>query len=311
MASANVIARSNTPRQLLPKGTINQLIGQSYGSVVGELDGLFDKAKSNKYFEEVVMQTGFGLAPNKTEGSAIFYDTAQEAWVARAEHQTVAIGFMVTEEQIEDNQHQSMMAMLAKQVGRAMGQTKEQKRANVLNNAFNAAYTQGPNGDGRSLISDSHPVIEGGVQSNLLTGDLSETALESAIITISKNKDDRGLYTNLSAKSLWVPAESQFLAYRILNANGQVDTTYLNNPNAIRQMGMLPGGVNVSRRLTDADSWFIRTDLPDALMEYERSPLSVQEDPDFDTGNHKYKARERYSIGPWGDWRALFGSPGA
>lgn len=309
--AANVVARANTPRQLLPKGTINQIIGTSYGSVTGELDGLFDEMKSDKYFEEIVMQTGFGLAPNKTEGSAIYYDTAREAWVARTEHETVAIGFMVTEEQVEDNQHQNMLTMLAKQVGRAMGQTKEQKKANVLNNAFDSSYTQGPNGDGQPLISADHPVVEGGVQSNLLTADLSETALESALTTISKAKDDRGLFINLNARSLWVPSETRFTAYRILNANGQVNTEYLNNPNAMKDMGMFPGGLHVARRLTDSDSWYIRTDLPDALPFYTRTPLQVKEDGDFDTGNYKHKARERYGLGSWGDWRALYASPGA
>ena len=306
---ANVVARSNTPRQLLPKGTINQILGQSYGSVTGELDGLFDKAKSEKYFEEVVMQTGFGLAPNKTEGSAIFYDTSREAWVARAEHQTVAIGFMCTQEQIEDNQHQNLMQVLARQAGRAMAQTKEQKRANVLNNAFNSAYTQGPNGDGQPLISASHPTVEGTTWSNLLTGDISETALESALITISKNVDDRGIYTNLNARSLWVPSELQFIAHRILKSDLRPGTAD-NDTNAMKDMGSFSGGVHVSRRLTDADAWFIRTDLPDALMEYTRTPLEIAEDGDFDTGNLRYKVRERYSIGPWGDPRCIFGSQG-
>jgi hypothetical protein len=302
------IARSNTPRQLIP-GALNAILGMSYGEVVGELDGLFDEKTSDKYFEEVGFMTGFGLAPNKTEGGAIFYDTARETWVARAEHEVVGLGFQITEEQIEDNQYMNMAQALAKKIGRSMGQTKEQKKANVINNGFNSAYTQGPNGDGQPLFSASHPTIGDGNQSNLLTADLSETALESALISISKAKDDRGLYINLRAKSLWVPAENQFVAHRILKSDGRVGTAD-NDTNALKDMNMFPGGLHISRRFTDSDSWYIRTDLDGGLMFFTRTPLQTKQEGDFDTGNIKFKARERYSAGPWGDWRAVYGSSG-
>jgi hypothetical protein len=217
---------------------------------------------------------------------------------------------MITEEQIEDNQYISMSQKLAKAVGRSMGATKEQKKANVFNNGFNTAYTQGPNGDGAALFSASHPTIGDGNQSNLITADLTETALESALTTISKAKDDRGILIGLRAKTLLVPPDSRFVAHRILNSDGRVGTSD-NDANAIKDMNLFSGGMRICTRLTDTDSWYIQTDCPDdGLFEITRSSLSTKEDGDFDTGNFKYKARERYHVGSWGNWRCWYGSAG-
>lgn len=305
----SVTARSNTPKMLIPNA-LNAILGQSYGEVTGELDALFEMGTSDKYFEEVVMLTGTGLAPNKSEGSAIFYDTARETWVARAEHETVAIGFQLTEEQVEDNQYLAMSKVLTKYIGRSLGQTKEQKKANVLNNAFNSSYTQGPNGDGQSLISSAHPTIGDGNQSNLFTADLSESALESALTTISKTKDDRGILIGLRAKGLFLPPELRFVGHRLLNTDGRVGTAD-NDTNAIKDMNLFPDGIHICTRFTDSDAWFISTDSPDkGLFYYQRTPLVTKTDGDFDSGNSKFKARERYHIGSWGNWRCLFGSAG-
>lgn len=303
------VARSNTPKMLIP-GALNQILGQSYGEVTGELDGLFEMGKSDKYFEESVMLTGLGLAPNKSEGGAIFYDTARETWVARAEHETVALGFQITEEQIEDNQYINMSKVLAKYIGRSMGNTKELKKANVLNRAFNTSYTQGPNGDGQPLISASHPTIGDGSQSNLFTADISETALESALTSITKAKDDRGILIGLRAKGIWIPPELKFTLHRILESDKRVGTAD-NDANALKDMNLLPGGMHVGTRLTDADAWFIDTDLVDpGLFYYERIAMQTKEDGDFDTGNFKFKARERYHVGSWGNFRKVWASAG-
>jgi len=310
MTTSAVMARSNTPRQLLPKDSLAAILGLEYSEVTAELDHLFEMQTSEAYKEEMVMMVGTGLAPTKSEGGVFFYDSARETYVAKAEHETVALGFQLTEEQIDDNRHKKLSEVMSKFIGRSMAQTKELKKANVLNNAFNASFTNGPEGDGVALISASHPTLTDGNHSNLLTGDISETALESSFISIMKAKDDRGILINLRAKGLTVPVDSYFSTYRILNANGQTGNNY-NDPNAIRDTGMLPGGLKTSSRLTDTDSWFITTNLSDpGLLYYQRKPMRIKTDGDFETGNFKFQASERYHVGSWGNFRAIYGSAG-
>ncbi len=302
------IARSNTPRQMVP-GILNAILGDTYGEIVGETDGLFEMKTSDKSAEEMIAMPGFGTAPVKGEGGVIFYDTTRETWVARAEHTTIALGFQITEEQVEDNQYISLSKRLTKAVARAMANTKEQRKANVLNNAFTAGFTQGVNGDGQPLISSAHPTLSAGNQSNLFSTDLSETALEQAIISIGKATDERGVYIGARPVSLWVPPELNFIAHRLLNSTGRVGTGD-NDTNAIKDKNIF-SSLNVVTRLTDSDGWFIKTSVPEGLQFWTRTALSAKDDGDFDTGNFKYKVRERYSAGPWGDWRAIYGSAGA
>lgn len=301
------IARSNTPKQLVPK-ILNAIVGDTYGEITGETDGLFEEMTSDKAKEQIVAMPGFGTAPTKSEGGVIFYDTTRETWTATAEHTVVALGFQITEEQVEDNQYMAISKRLARAVARAMANTYEQRRANVLNFAFNSAYTQGPEGDGQPLVSTSHPTLAGGNQSNLIAADFSETAVEQAIISITKATDERGIYIGLRPKTLWIPPELTFGAHRLLNSTGRVGTAD-NDTNAIKDRNIFDG-MRVVTRLTDSDGWFIQTTATDGLMFYTRSPLMTKDDGDFDTGNFKYKARQRYSAGPWGDWRAIYGSAG-
>jgi len=310
------INRSSIAKELLPG--LNAVFGMEYGEVSDEHAPLFDTENSDRAFEEEVLFTGFGTAPVKGEGAAVSYDDAQESYTARYTHETVALAFAVTEEAMEDNLYDTFAKLRARGLARAMANTKQVKAADVFNNGFSTSYL---GGDGAALFSASHPTIGAGNQSNLLTGDLSEASLESALISISKAKDDRGILIGLQAKSLHIPSDLAFTADQILNstmsttigvnpttaANG---ATNVNDINSIRNQGLVPGGFFVNRRFTDTDAWFIKTDCPNGAKMFVRAPLQTKMEPDFDTGNLRFKARERYSFG-WSDWRSFYGSAGA
>ena len=253
------------------------------------------------------MLTGFGEAPVKNEGSAVVYDTAQEAWTARYINETVAMAFSLTEEAIEDNLYDTLSSRYTKALARSMQTTKQIKGANVLNNAF----TSGTGGDGAYLCASSHPTVENVSLSNILStaSDLNETSLEQALIDIAGFKDERGLRINAQATRLLIPAALQFVADRLMESPGRTGTAD-NDINAVRNMGMVPQGYSVNHYLTDTDAWFLKTDVPNGLKHFVRTSVSTNMEGDFETGNVRYKARERYSFG-WSDWRGIFGTPGA
>lgn len=311
------ITRSNIQKQLIPG--LRAVTGLSYGSVQDELQGMFDVLGSDRSFEEEVLMTGFGEAQTKSEGAAVAYDDAQEAWTARYNHETVALAYALTEEMMEDNLYETEGRLRADGLGRAMASAKQQKGADVYNNAFTGGAYAG--GDGVALISDSHPLVNGGTLDNKATADLSEAALESAIIAIEEFIDDRGILINAMGDKLIIPTQLQFTANKILysdlstriGVNPTTSTngaTNLNDTNALKGMGVLPGGIHINRRLTDEDAWFIRTDVPQGLQMFNRVGLTFKEDGDFDTGNVRFKARERYSFG-WTNPRGLYGSDGS
>ena len=269
---------------------------------------IFDTENSDRAFEEEVMLSGFGEAPVKGEGSAVTYDYAQETYTARYSHETVALAFALTEEAIEDNLYDSISARYTKALARSMSQTKQVKAANVLNNGFSTSF---PGGDGKPLMTTDHPTLTAGDQNNepSTAADLNETSLENAMIEIAAFKDERGLKTNVQARKLIVPPALQFVADRLLNTPNRVGTSD-NDINALKNMSMLPGGYTVNHFLTDTDAFFIKTDAPNGLKHFVRSPMSTGMEGDFETGNMRYKARERYSFG-FSDWRGIYGSPGA
>jgi hypothetical protein len=259
--------------------------------------------------------TGFGTAPTKGEGAAVSYDDAQESYTARYTHETIALAFAVTEEAMEDNLYDTFAKLRARGLARAMANTKQVKAADVFNNGFNSTYV---GGDGVELFSASHATIGAGNQSNYIGAtDLSEAALEAALIQVSKAKDDRGILIGLQAKSLHIPSDLAFTADQILNSTMSTATatfgtdgiTQTNDINSIRNQGLVPGGFYVNRRFTDTDAWFIKTDCPNGAKMFVRAPLQTKMEPDFDTGNLRFKARERYSFG-WSDWRGFYGSEG-
>ena len=311
------INRSSIAKELLPG--LNAVFGIEYNDVDNEHAPLFDVEQSDRAFEEEVLFTGFGTAPVKGEGAAVQYDDAQEGYTARYTHETISLAFAVTEEAMEDNLYDTFDKLRARGLARSMANTKQVKAADVFNNGFNAAYT---GGDGVALFSGSHPVVGGGTQSNTLGAtDLSEAALETALITISKAKDDRGILIGLQAESLHVPPDLAFTADQILNsamsttigvnpttpANG---ATNVNDINSIRNQGLVPGGFFVNRRVTDTNAWFLKTDCPNGTKMFVRAPLQTKMEPDFDTGNLRFKARERYSFG-FSDWRGFYGASGS
>jgi hypothetical protein len=251
--------------------------------------------------------SGFSAAPVKNEGSAIAYDNAQEAWSTRYTHETIALGFSITEEAIEDNLYDSLSSRYTKSLARAMAYTKQVKAAAVLNNGFSSSY---PGGDGVSLFNTSHPLITGGVNSNTPSTqvDLNETSLEAAVIQIAAWTDERGLLIAAKPVKMIVPPNLMFVAKRLLDTELRVSTAD-NDINAIKQMGAIPGGYTVNHYLTDTNAWFLTTDVPNGLKHFVRSPLVNSMDGDFDTGNVRYKARERYSFG-WSDPLGMFGSSG-
>jgi hypothetical protein len=300
------ISRANLFKELLPG--LNALFGLEYKRYPEEHKEFLETETSDRSFEEETKLSGFGSAPTKREGQAIVYDDAQEAWTARYTHETIAMGFAITEEAIEDNLYDSLSARYTKALARAMAYTKQVKAAAILNNAFSATY---PGGDGKELLATDHPLISGGTNSNELAtpADLSEAALESAVIQIADWKDERGLLIAAQPRKLIIPTALQFVATRILQTEQRVGTSD-NDINALKNNGSIPEGYRINHWLTDPDAWFITTDVPNGLKMFMRAAMKTGMDVDFDTGNSRYKARERYSMG-WSDPLGLFGSSGA
>lgn len=287
---------------------LNAVFGLDYGSHPEEWRQCFEVVNSKKAFEEDVLVTGFGAAPVKAEGAAFTYDTAQEVWTSRYTHEEIALAFAITETAIEDNLYMSMGSKYAKALSRSMQHTKEIKGAAIFNNAFNSAFT---GGDGKELLATDHPLAGGGTASNELAtpADFSETALEDILIQIRKAKDDRGIPIHLSPKSVIVPPELEYIACRVLASTNRPGTAD-NDVNVINYKGIFSKPPSVVTRLTDADAWFVKTDCPDGMKYFDRVGLKKKMDVDPDTGNLRYRARERYSFG-FSDWRSLFGSAGA
>ena len=300
------ISRAQLQKELLPG--LNALFGLEYKKYEEEHKEIFEKESSDRSFEEETKLSGFGAAPVKNEGAAIAYDTAQETWTARYVHETVALGFSITEEAIEDNLYDKLSARYTKALARAMAYTKQVKAASILNEGFNAAVTYG---DGQSLFSTAHPLVSGGTNSNrpAVAADLNETSLEAAVIQISQWTDERGLLIACMPKKLIIPPALQFVATRILKTELRVGTAD-NDLNALKTNGSIPGGHAINHYLTDSDAWFLTTDVPNGCKYFERVALSTGMDGDFDTGNTRYKSRERYSFGV-SDPLGMFGSPGA
>ena len=300
------ISRAQLLKELLPG--LNALFGMEYSRYGEEHKEIYETESSERSFEEETKLSGFSAAPVKNEGSAIAYDNAQEAWSTRYTHETIALGFSITEEAIEDNLYDSLSARYTKSLARAMAYTKQVKAAAVLNNGFSTSY---PGGDGVSLFNTAHPLISGGVNSNTPStqADLNETSLEAAVIQIAAWTDERGLLIAAKPKKLIVPPALMFTAKRLLDTELRVATAD-NDINALKQMGAIPEGYTVNHFLTDTNGWFLTTDVPNGLKHFVRTPLQNSMDGDFDTGNVRYKARERYSFG-WSDPLGMFGSSGS
>lgn len=300
------INRAQLVKELEPG--LNALFGLEYNRYENEHAEIFDTETSERAFEEEVMLSGFAQAPTKGEGAAVTYDSAQETFTSRYSHETVALAFALTEEAIEDNLYDTLSSRYTRALARSMATTKQVKAANVLNNAFSTSF---PGGDGKPLLTTDHPTLTAGDQSNepSTAADLNETSLENAMIDIAAFKDERGIKVNVQARKLIIPPQLQFVADRILNSPGRVGTSD-NDINAMRNMGMLPEGYVVNHYLTDADAFFIKTDSPNGMKHFERAAMTTGMEGDFETGNVRYKARERYSFG-FSDWRGMYGSPGA
>jgi hypothetical protein len=300
------ISRAQLLKELLPG--LNALFGMEYARYGEEHKEIYETETSERSFEEETKLSGFSAAPVKNEGSAIAYDNAQEAWSTRYTHETIALGFSITEEAVEDNLYDSLSARYTKSLARAMAYTKQVKAAAVLNNGFSASY---PGGDGVSLFNASHPLISGGTNSNTPTTqvDLNETSLEAAVIQIAAWTDERGLLIAAKPKKMIVPPALMFVAKRLLDTELRVSTAD-NDINAIKQMGAIPEGYTVNHFLTDTNGWYLTTDVPNGMKHFVRTPLQNSMDGDFDTGNVRYKARERYSFG-WSDPLGMWGSSGS
>ena len=300
------INRAQLVKELVPG--LHALFGLEYDRYENQHEAIFDTENSDRAFEEEVMLSGFGEAAVKGEGAAVSYDTAQEAWTSRYTHETIALAFALTEEAIEDNLYDTLSSRYTKALARSMSTTKQVKAANVLNNAFSSSFV---GGDGKELCATDHPTVGAGDLRNELAtaADLNETSLEQALIDIADFKDERGLKVNASAVRLIIPPALQFVADRLMESQGRVGTSD-NDINAIRNLGMISGGYTVNNYLTDTDAFFIKTDVPNGLKHFVRTPVSTSMEGDFETGNVRYKARERYSFG-FSDWRGIFGSPGA
>lgn len=300
------ISRQQLAKELEPG--LNALFGLEYANYENQHTEIFDIENSDRAFEEEVMLSGFGQATVKGEGAAVSYDTAQEAWTSRYTHETVALAFALTEEAIEDNLYDTLSSRYTRALARSMSTTKQVKAANVLNNAFSSSFV---GGDGKELCATDHPTVGAGDLRNELAtaADLNETSLEQALIDIADFKDERGLKVNAQAVRLIIPPALQFVADRLMESQGRVGTSD-NDINAIRNLGMISGGYTVNNYLTDTDAFFIKTDVPNGLKHFVRTPVSTSMEGDFETGNVRYKARERYSFG-FSDWRGIFGSPGA
>ena len=300
------ISRAQLLKELLPG--LNALFGLEYAKYGEEHKEIYETESSDRSFEEETKLSGFGAAPVKAEGSAIAYDSAQEAWTARYNHETIAMGFSLTEEAVEDNLYGSLSSRYTKALARAMAYTKQVKAAAIPNAAFTAGTTYG---DGVVLCSTAHPLVSGGTNSNRPTvaADLNETSLENAVISIAAWTDERGLLQAARPKKLVIPPALQFVATRLLETDGRQGTGD-NDINALRNNNSIPGGYTINHFLTDTDAWFVLTDVPNGLKHFTRTKMSTGMDGDFDTGNARYKARERYSFGvsePLG----IYGSPGA
>ena len=300
------ISRSQLAKELEPG--LNALFGLEYDKYDKEHLDIFDVESSDRAFEEEVMLAGFGNAETKPEGAGVNYDTAQEAWTARYNHETIALAFAITEEAVEDNLYDKLAGRYTKALARSMNNAKQIKGANVLNRGFNSSYT---GGDGKELLATDHPTVTGGDFKNELTtaADLNETSLEQALVDLADMIDERGLKVAVKATKMLIPSELVFVAERLLQSQLRTGTAD-NDINAVKSSGMVPGGYVVNHYLTDSDAWFLKTDAPNGLKVFERSPLKTSMEGDFDTGNMRYKARERYSFG-WSDPRGIFGSPGA
>jgi hypothetical protein len=300
------ISRAQLLKELLPG--LNALFGLEYAQYGEEHKEIFETETSERSFEEETKLSGFSAAPVKNEGSAIAYDNAQEAWSSRYNHETIALGFSLTEEAIEDNLYDSLSARYTKALARAMAYTKQVKAANILNNGFSSTYK---GGDGVELFSTAHPLVSGGTNSNepATPADLNETSLEAAVIQIAQWTDERGLLIAAKPRKLIVPTSLMFVATRLLETNLRVGTAD-NDINALKNNGSIPEGYSVNHWLTDTNAWFLKTDVPNGLKHFVRMPMQNSMDGDFDTGNVRYKARERYSFG-WSDPLGMFGSPGA
>jgi hypothetical protein len=300
------ISRAQLLKELLPG--LNALFGLEYARYGEQHKEIYEIESSERSFEEETKLSGFAAAAVKSEGSAIQYEAGQEAWTARYNHETIALGFSLTEEAVEDNLYDSLSARYTKALARAMAYTKQVKAAAVLNNGFNSAYT---GGDGSALFSASHSLVSGGTNSNIPStpADLNETSLEAAVIQIAQWTDERGLLIAAKPKKLIVPPALQFVATRLLETEQRVGTTD-NDINALKNNGSIPEGYTVNNFLTDTNAWFLTTDVPNGLKHFVRQSLVTSSDSDFDTGNMRYKARERYSFG-WSDPLGMYGSPGA
>jgi phage major head subunit gpT-like protein len=301
-----LINRSSFRKQL--QEGLNAIFGLEYKRYPQEWREIFDVYKSSKAYEEDVLMTGLGAAQVKAEGAGVAYDTGAEAWVARYMHETIALAFAITEEAVEDNLYGDIGARYARALARSMQHTKEVKGANVLNNGFSSSY---PGGDGKALFATDHPLQGGGTLSNTfaVAADLAEASLEDAMIQIAGWTDDRGIPIAAQALKLIIPPALHFVAERLLATN-QRPGTGDNDVNALKSTGMLPQGYTVNHRLTDTDAWFLKTDVPDGLKFFQRKALQRGMEGDFETGNSRYKARERYTMG-WTDPRAAFGTAGA
>ena len=300
------ISRAQLAKELEPG--LNALFGLEYARYDNEAAEIYDTESSERAFEEEVMLSGFGSAPVKAEGSAVSFDDAQEAYTARYTHETIALAFSITEEAIEDNLYDRLASRYTKALARSMANTKQVKGAATLNNAFDSTFT---GGDGKELCATDHPLTNNNDLRNepSTASDLNETSLENALIDIAAFVDERGLKVSVRGEKLIVPPALQFVADRLLESTLRPGTAD-NDVNASRNMGMLPQGYTVNHYLTDTDAWFIKTDAPRGFIHFERMPMSTKMEGDFDTGNVRYKARERYSYG-YSDPRCVFGSPGA
>ena len=301
-----VISRMQLVKELEPG--LNALFGLEYDRYENQTAEIFDSESSDRAFEEEVMLGGFANAAVKPEGQGVTYDDAQETYTARYTNETIALAFALTEEAVEDNLYDKISTRYTKALARSMANTKQVKGSNVLNNSTTGGSTAG--GDGVALLSAAHPTLSGN-QTNLLgtAADLNETSLETALIEISQMKDERGLKIALRGMKMILPVNLQFVAERLLNSAGRVGTAD-NDINAIKSMGMVPQGYVINNFLTDTDAWYVKTDAPNGLKHFNSAPIRTAMEGDFDTGNVRYKARERYSFG-WSDWRGIFGTPGA
>ena len=300
------ISRQQLAKELEPG--LNALFGLEYQNYENQHTEIFDIENSDRAFEEEVMLSGFANAAVKSEGAAVTFDTANESFTSRYTHETIALAFAITEEAIEDNLYDRIATRYTKALARSMAQTKQIKAANVLNNGFSSSF---PGGDGKELFATDHPTQSAGELKNELStsADLSETSLEQAMIDIAAFKDERGFKIAARGLKLIIPSELQFTAERILKSPARVGTAD-NDLNALSSKGMLPQGYVVNNYLTDTDAFFIKTDIPNGMKMFNRANLKTAMEGDFDTGNVRYKARERYSFG-FSDWRGMFGSPGA